>query len=398
MKKALVFLLLYCFCLSLVSCSLPETTADASTIAEPNGDLPDEDALQPTVELKPQVYDLSQNETLKLVKRLGRSTVTRMGITLDYTASGVEFEAYIGEEFSFDIVNVVNPSDKQCPEVYFTVFVDGKRLEERFSVQGTRGTVRVMGLDPDVSRTKTVRIIKQTEHFRAYCELSKLSFFGKLVEPAADRDLYIEFIGDSITAGYGNLIHGDPIDGSNAGDAIHSDGTQAYAFLAAEKLGADTSIISHSGIGLQKGFVPVVVRDFYQSSSYYRNNGLTKFDFSKARRPDIVVINIGTNDQSFLSQGVGSREAFDLGVRELVALIRTAYGEETPILWVYGMMGSACSDVTLRVLEELGGEENHLYTLGVPSNTFGGHGHPELSAHTVYADTLADTVKQILDP
>ncbi len=389
MKKFLALLLLVFLCLPFAACDkAPEGTqapTEAPTAAPT--EKPTEGEAEPVIELKDRTYNLALNASN--VKRLGRSNVTSNGITCDYTASGIEFEAYIKGEFSFDVVNASG-------DVYFTVFVDGERLEERFYVKGNGGTVNVTGLSEDTTKPKSIRILKQTEHTGARCELSSLAFFGQLMGPTAEREFYIEFIGDSITSGYGNLIYGAPTDGSDPGAAINSDGTQSYAFLAADLIEADSSVIGWSGIGLQKGYSGTLVKDYYQADSYQRDSGTKKFDFTKARKPDVVVVNIGTNDQTFLGQGQGSKAAFEAEVKNFINIIREGYGEDTPILWVYGMMGVACSDVTLKVFEELGGEAAELYTLGVEANHSGGNGHPELDAHYDYAELVATKIEEII--
>ncbi len=392
MKKFLALLLMLCLCLPFAACNekpeetqAPTANATEAPTAAPT-EKPAEGEPAPDIELKQRTYNLAA-ESIK-VRRLGRSNVTSNGITCDYTASGIEFNAFIKGEFSFEVVN-------SSGDAYFTVFVDGERLDERFSVKGSGGTVKVTGLSEDTTKEKSVRILKQSEHIHVRCEIASLSFYGQLMGKTAEREFYIEFIGDSITSGYGNLLNGTPT-GVDAGAAQYSDGTQSYAFLAADLIEADSSIISWSGIGLQKGYGAVLVKDYYQADSYQRDSGAKKFDFSKARTPDVVVVNIGTNDQTFLGQNQGSKATFDLEVRNLVNIIRDAYGEDTPILWVYGMMGVACSDVTLKVFEDLGGEAAGLYTLGTAANHNGGNGHPELDAHYDYAELVATKIEEII--
>ena len=60
-----------------------------------------------------------------------------------------------------------------------------------------------------------------------------VSLCGTLYEAPEDREYYVEFIGDSITGGYGNL--GDNAI-ENPGTALWEDGTKTYAFLTAKAL------------------------------------------------------------------------------------------------------------------------------------------------------------------
>ncbi len=380
-KRSLSALLAVLICLPIIACtpkggeagstdpltsSEPTVTASAVTEAgsQPVGD--------------PNVRKLSACATS--VKRVGRTTVLS-GITCDFTASGIEFEATV----TGDLKIKVQTTGK---EVYYTVFVDGVRLEERFRTKVGIDTITVGGF---TGGRHQIRVLRQTEAQSSKSVLLELEFEGELIGPMADRELYIEFLGDSITCGYGNLIYGNPTDGSGAGDPIHQDGTAGYAFLAAEALGADYSIVSCSGIGVQNGYTSFPMSKFYRAESFFRDR-IKDYDFSRARVPELVVINLGTNDQNKGS----TEQGFKDGVRELVQTVWQNYGEDTPILWVYGMMNAGRIDWTREVFADMGGEAKGLYTVELPRNTGGAAGHPTAEAHETAADMLAERIRTIL--
>lgn len=164
--------------------------------------------------------------------------------------------------------------------------------------------------------------------------LESLEFYGVLAPRPENADYYVEFIGDSITCGAGNLW-----DSSSKTPSMSSmipeyeDGTQAYAFLTAEALGADASILSCSGIGNDQCWLPFYIADYYPAQSYCRSKTVP-YDFSNARVPDLVVINLGTNDEMR-----GSAEsAYKNGVKDLIVFARASYTTDTPIVWICGMM------------------------------------------------------------
>ena len=151
---------------------------------------------------------------------------------------------------------------------------------------------------------------------------------------------------------------------------------------------ADVSIVSYSGIGVDKSYTNqdgngYRMLDFYKAASYARSK-TEEFDFENARVPDAVVINLGTNDQA-----VGSTEAaFKAGVKELIEFVRTSYGKDMPIVWVYGMMSDGRYQWVKSAMAEMGGESSGLYTFELVFNKEAGNGHPSLVAHNIAAQQL----------
>ena len=127
--------------------------------------------------------------------------------------------------------------------------------------------------------------------------------------------------------------------------------------------------------------------DFYPKTSFYRDrNGA---DYSFNRIPDIVVINLGTNDASRGS----TKEDFMAGVRELIEYVRNAYGADVPIVWAYNMMGAGNFYWTKIVLEEMGGEQQGLYNIQLNSSSSGGGGHPDLETQKLAAEKLTQFIQ-----
>jgi len=368
MKKWFLSLLSCLLVLALTACAAPQ--APVTEI------IPSTEAIV----YAQQDYDLHKVSDKLLL--LGRASSANNGIACDFTADGIAFEAYIQGEFSF----TVNCSK----DAYFTVYVDGVRLEQRFEAKGEFKDRKIVVGDLGEMALHSIRILKQTEAKNAIATLKSMQFYGCLYAPAAQKNLYVEFIGDSISCGYGNLWTTDSPDPSNkSGTALYQDGTQGYAFLTAELLDADCSVIGCSGIGIDRSYTNqngsgYRMIDFYPAASYCRTP-LEKYDFSNSRVPDLVVINLGTNDQS-----VGSTEAaFKTGVKELIEYVRSAYNTDVPIVWAYGMMSEGRSNWTKAVIDEMGGESAGLYMVQLPQNKQGGNGHPSLKAHMEAAQRLS---------
>lgn len=313
-----------------------------------------------------------------LVKTCGRCSVVENGIACDFTASGIEWNLYAVGEVRLEVTVTA--------DTYFTVWVDGVRSANRFYAQSGKQLLTVADFETEGSHS--IRILKQTEAKNSLCIFHSLYFSGELTEAPKNRDLYIEFLGDSISCGYGNLCSNGT---SDPGNALNQDGTQAYAFLTAEKLGADCSVISASGVGVAKGYREFTMDTFFAKQSYYRSSSSA---FTATRVPDLVVINLGTNDDSTKADA----SAFRQKAEELVTLVRQTYGTDVPIVWVYGMMKDGMKDEVKSVWQTLGGESSGLYLCELSKNTAGGGGHPNLSAHATAAEQLSAfiTAKEIL--
>ena len=351
----------------LIGCNDAEPT-DTQTEA------PTEKPTEKVEEIKGEEISISENADK--LKTWGRYEITDDGIVCDHTASGIEFNGVMQGTVYIDI--------KTNAETYFTVFVDGVRQRTRFSVSGGRYPERIAIAELKEAGEHNIRILKQTEARYSTAELQTLVIDGYLTEAPENRDYYIEFIGDSITCGMGNL--GTSVN-TDAQNATYEDGTYSYAFLASEDLGADCSVISQSGIGIAKSWFDPI-KDFYTKLSYCRDKDT---DYGFSRTPDMVVINLGTNDYYRGSEP----EAVTAGAIELMELIRSSYGAEVTILWAYGAMGECMFDAVSAAIDTLGGEGARIYSCELTENTAGAAGHPNKSGHIIASTDLKNFIIEI---
>ncbi len=326
--------------------------------------------------------DLNAAKIAASTRLLGRTALTEEGLQCDFVATGISFRAHIGAELRF---RAISPAD-----AYFTVFADGERLPQRYVARGS-GTVTVSlpAKPQETCPLRHIEIIKQNEAIFAPALLLSLSYFGSPAMPTEEKDLYLEFLGDSITGGSCNLLKGEaPAGGPDHNSSIWQDGTLAYSYLTARALDADVSIINRSGIGVHTGWSNQDGSGFnmdryWPCRSFVRSE--EQMDFSQARVPDAVIINLGTNDVTFPSE----EAPFQKSVADLIRLVRTSYGVDMPIVWAYNMMCEGYSGRVKTVFAALGGEEKGLYTVSLTRNTEGGIGHPSVAGHAVCAKELA---------
>ncbi len=348
--------------------------------------------------LKPMLYEMVMNKTVDLsedyemVKTLGRTAISDNGIICDFTASGIEF---CGEMLGDVYVDITSQTIKSnSPKSYFTVYVDGVRSSTRFEVPAGTSSLKVASFD--TIGEHTIRVVKQTESNYTICEIEAISFTGKLFAPPAEKELYIEFIGDSLTCGMGNI--GDSQTPENEQQSsIWEDGTQSYGYMVSEQLNADYSIISQSGIGIAGGWSNYPMETYFTAQSYTRDKNVMQ-EFTRV--PDLIVINLGTNDH-FINKDKSPNECKPEDVErmteELILLVRECYGTDMPILWAQGMVGEFLLDRIEAAINKLGGESAGIYTyFELPRNTGGAQGHPTVEGHTAAATAILPVIKNVL--
>ncbi len=394
--KIKLFLALLCAILSgclLLSCGGPSSEDPKQSV----------EATQPPV----PVTDYSQKtfypaDVLEQLKLHGRCAVIEKSVTCDWTASGIEFSADCKGDVYLDMTTT--------EDTYLTVFLDGVRMDELnynhethkregnvyYLAVGSHRVQIASGLEEGVH---TLRILRQ--NMKGNTSVDAIILSGELRERPADRDLFIEFVGDSSTCGYAALGINKTEDKVGAET---TEGTSAYAFVASEALEADQSMIAISGIGFFRGSVSYPMTDVYPCISYRRDP--SQKDFKPTRTPDVVVVNLGENDENRIKT---DKDAFCAHVKDLITQIRANYTENTPIVFCFHstMRGRIAPDLILSVIEAEGGAEKGLYSLvmttdispispdrhthnGAPGN------HPTVEQHQKQADTLVDFLKGIL--
>ena len=119
-----------------------------------------------------------------------------------------------------------------------------------------------------------------------------------LLPPPALPERTIEFIGNSITCGYGNeaMVASDPFEYETENHYL------TYAQLSCRALDACAHVVARSGIGVYRSYdgpkagTPdnVMTTEYEYTNLYDRSE---KWDFSRYQ-PQLVCINLGTNDLS----------------------------------------------------------------------------------------------------
>lgn len=370
-------------------CILVICTVCACTAPVPATEPTDVPTEQPTeaqaVKASDGAYYLAQNEAW--FKSQGRTVKYSDGIGVYGAADGVEFNADCDGDVTLKIVTGDGISGGEYGGIFLTVYVDGVRNDERYHINtpGEHSIVIASGLEKG---EHSFGIYRQTELGGDGLKIVSVEFDGQLLVAPVQKDYFVEFIGDSLTSGFGNM---DALDFPNTGmgDAVYEDATQSYGFLVAKEMDWDYSIVAIQGMGVFCGPQSQVMSDVY--NCYPLRYDTDKYYYEE-RHPDVVVINMLANDwETKDSNGATDEQIFD-AMRELVALVRQRNPDAKIIL--------ATSDVYQKeqkaLVEELGGKDAGYYYRFVPSDTEGHGSHPSLAGHRATAKNLKTYIQQVL--
>jgi lysophospholipase L1-like esterase len=223
--------------------------------------------------------------------------------------------------------------------VYFQPVID-HQIATRFKVD--MGADQTVTLASGLTATDhLVELYRDTEGM--YGLSTFLGFTSGTVKgaPAASGRL-IEVVGDSISAGYGDLGT-EPHPGWVANPACHwtadnSTWYQSYAAVAGHAFGAEVSTIARSGWGMCRdlgGSTTGVLSSVYANALGTDNNAVWGF----VPKASVVVINLGTNDWGTGDPGTPYETAY----KSFITTIRSHY----PDAWIFLTIGSMLSDPAL---------------------------------------------------
>lgn len=221
----------------------------------------------------------------------------------------------------------LNASDTRYNE--FNVFIDGKYYGKTDLKSQDTTVVLADHLSRGVHR---LLLQKRTEGTEGRTTLHRflLDPGAKLYACYDEPGRLIEFIGNSITCGYGT--ESDDID--HPYDPRTENSYKSYGPILARFFDADYVLTAHSGQGIAKNWDDSVAVSRYTMRDRFLklyDEGTEEWDF-KGYRPDLVVINLGTNDYS--REPRPSEGQYLTAYRALIGHIRNKYGDQTPILCV----------------------------------------------------------------
>lgn len=248
--------------------------------------------------------------------------------------------------------------------------------------------------------------------------------------PLKEREMNIEFIGDSITSGEG--LAGAPSEMDWISQWMCA--SKTYAVKTARRLNANFATVSQSGWGICWGWdgnrnnnIPVHYENICSllNSDYQKKLGTTeKYDFRV--KNDFVVVNLGTNDNGAFDQlpwkdeegvehplhkdsnGKACVEDGNIVKNGVIAFLKNIrlHNPSAKIIWCWGMIGiNTVTDFITAGIEEYkantGDKQVWYIELGsmdkleVLPEDKGSRGHPGPKTHTMAAETLTELIRSL---
>lgn len=341
------------------------------------------------------------------VKMIGRTHIEEGVLWLAHSASGVEF-TMTGTAASVTVVgdNMISQPDSAAR---FAAYVNGKRvLDEMISEPEKTFDIYADPTEKEV----TITLLKLSEAANSTMGIKAINVMSDGdIKPTPEKDLKIEFIGDSITCGYGV----DDEDRNHHFSTTTEDATKAYAYKTAQLLDADYSLVSYSGHGIVSGYttkgkkvkaqqIPPMYEQF--ARSYGSCNGFSvssvNWDFSKFV-PDIIVINLGTNDASYTGNDKELRQEYTDAYVEFLKKVRKD-NPDAKIVCALGVMGQDLYNAMSAAVDAYTAEtsDNEVYALKLSvqdgnTNGYAADWHPVAASHDTAAKETADFLKTLID-
>ena len=273
------------------------------------------------------------------VRYIGRNCVKDNVPWLVQSGAAVEFVVNDAKSAEITILGDENINSEDRYKPRYAVIVDDEIVVDELMSVKSKTVELFSGTEPRTARIKVIHLSEANNGTVGVSGIKVNSDCTVPVSPTEKKDMTIEFIGDSITCGYG-------VEGKSNGEQF-STGTEnfmkSYAYLTAEKLGADYSAVSYSGYGVVSGYTTgekntdsLVPKNYAIVGQQFGYD--TPWDF-ESHKSNVIVINLGTNDSSYTSTDVETRgPEYQEKYVEFLKQIRTL-NPDSYIICTFGTMG-----------------------------------------------------------
>lgn len=356
-------------------------------------------------------------ETIRLIGRTYLDKEQEI-IYFNWTCSGMEFEftgnyllaqCYAVSAVEYDGIPPQAPQRTVWP--WIAVFLDNEEIPiRRMEISKEQETAIIFASER--IETHKIRIIKLSENAKGKVGIGSFFMEGSITNTRhiAEKRKLIEFIGDSITCGFGNETQ----EKERFFYPGEENGWMSHAAVTARILQADFNMICVSGITVGEGMgvinwplipmksiYPYTDRLFEENQK--KNNPLTEWDFTQWI-PDFIVINLGTNDSTLISMEDDNRKGeikFERNYYEFLQLVRKLNGPKPLILCALGSMDyylyANLEKTVERYAEDTKDTKVKCFKYGKIKlqEGYGACGHPSMSTQIRMGTELADFIRQL---
>ena len=268
------------------------------------------------------------------------------------------------------------------------VYIDGIQVSE-FVLEKEEDWYCICELKDDCEHD--VKIVKITEAAMSFAGIQTIRVLDGELIPIDNKDdrVKVEFIGDSITCGYG--VHGEP---ESEYTIREEDGECSYAAYMAKKMNWNARWISASGYGMYveyTGNPDNNVPKLYPYVNWFVNKDILiqKDEFE----PKYIFINLGTNDSGHL-ENQDILNGFHKAYKDFIKLLRTYH----PDAIIICMLGTLCQGIfpyVEQIVEEVKQEGiENVYSVELPYHDVEKDGkasnHPSKVTHQKDAERVLE--------
>lgn len=282
---------------------------------------------------------------------------------------------------------------------YFTVILDDKIIMNSLDVSKDGVFVLAVNL---IKGIHEIKMIKRNEFNVGYVKFLGFDFGdGELLSAPKRLERRIEIIGDSITCGYGNEGQNESVDYAPSLD----NGYLSYGAIAGRSLGAETIIIGCSGFGIMQSYVGDISQTVPSRYSMIVPEKDVRWDFTKWI-PQVVVINLGTNDFSF--GHIPDVDKFNKAYIRFIEEIHSYYKNSKVICTVGPLMDGEALIVIKKCINNV--ILQHFYDKELDFVSFlefepqnkeqngcGVGGHPSIKTHKIMAEKLQSKIRKMMN-
>lgn len=223
----------------------------------------------------------------------------------------------------------------------------------------------------------------------------------QLVDAPALPQRKIEFIGNSITCGYG-------VESTNPTDPFEDETenhTLTYAAIVSDSLNAQHTSISRSGIGVYRNYNgkkegdPITMGTHFPYMLFDRHT--EQWDFTRYQ-PQLVCINLGTND---FSTNNYDADRYEQAYRSFLTLVRSKYPNAKIVLLAGPMLLEKEHNIQRAILDRICKDfrkkgDKQIFRFDFSRQTgelgYGASYHPSLLQHQRMAQELLPYLKELM--
>lgn len=345
--------------------------------------------------------------TEKHVKIIGRTYYSNEVLWLALSGGGVEF-SYYGRKAEITLIgDLIASTGNNLARIGISVngvLVIDDQIDQPLKTY----TV----CESDTAQEMTIKLVKLSEAAMSTVGIQEISVdCVDGIKPTPSKLHTIEFIGDSITCGYGV----DDEVAEHSFSTATEDVTKAYAYLTAHQLNADYSMVSYSGYGIITGYtennqklMTHLLPDYYEkvgkSEGRFDNKLLPQeiaWDFNKFV-PELIVLNLGTNDDSYTKDDVNKQAEYAREYVEFLKMVRRN-NPDSMLLCTLGIMGDRLFPYVEQAVSRYSletGDSNITtmkFEVQLEADGYAANFHPSQVTHRKAAEQLAAEIKGLLN-